>query len=269
MLITQAWHELLYPGDATDFFRRRPFPPFVPNAQGFSPANALWLAELCRLVYRHDSEEDNPPPSPTRASYLKKAGFRQLDFFLSSKTDTQAMLVKFEGKKPFAALVFRGTELRIKDFIIDLELGKVLQGDHKIDVHDGFEKALDSVWGKIKLSLNQLDCPVYFTGHSLGAAVATLAAARKSPAALYTFGSPRVGNTSFASSLYGVNIYRVIDDKDIVTTLPPATMKFKHVGIPLRLSAPKGDLLPTRSFNLLKPFIDHAPVNYVDRIVLV
>lgn len=65
MFTTQAWQDLLFPGNAKDFFGRRPFPVFEPDAERYSPVNALWLAELSRLVYRHDSEEDNLPPQPS------------------------------------------------------------------------------------------------------------------------------------------------------------------------------------------------------------
>ena len=123
MFITQAWRDLLYPGHATDFFSRRKFPDFEPDAEGYSPANALWLAELSRLIYRHDEEEDISPPMPTRTSFLTDAQFRQRQFFLAPETDTQAMLVGSTGALPFAVLVFRGTEQTSKDMSIDINIG--------------------------------------------------------------------------------------------------------------------------------------------------
>ena len=75
---TTTWQDLLDPGGATDFFSRREFPPFEPEAAAeYNHANALWLAELSRLVYRHDVEEDTPVPQPTRTSFLEKAGLKQ------------------------------------------------------------------------------------------------------------------------------------------------------------------------------------------------
>jgi triacylglycerol lipase len=106
---TTTWQDLLDPGGATDFFSRREFPPFEPEAAvEYNHANALWLAELSRLAYRHDVEEDKPVPQPTRTSFLEKAGLKQRAFFVSPKTDTQAMLIEPMVSPPFAVLVFRG-----------------------------------------------------------------------------------------------------------------------------------------------------------------
>lgn len=262
-----TWRELQHPGDATDFFTRTPLPPFEPDANGYSQGNALWLAELSRLVYRHDAEEDSPVPQPTRTSYLEKAGMRQRRFFNDYDTDTQAMLVEPQSAAAFAILVFRGTEQHPRDYLTDLEIGKLsLSGDKK-EIHEGFEEALNSVWGKISVELSRLTCPVFYTGHSLGGALATLAAARIAPKALYTFGSPRVGNAAFAAPLDNLPHYRVVDDQDIVPTVPPEALGFRHVGAELKLAAPPQNY--SILDRLLKPpkfLADHAPVNYVDRI---
>lgn len=264
--------DLLYPGKATDFFARRPFPPFDPASSAYSPGNALWLAELSRLVYRHDHEENDPPPQPTQTSFLEKAGCTRRQFFNSQETGAQAILAEFNGATPFSVLVFRGTEQEPKDYIADLTIGKLRQREGKIDVHEGFRNALDSVWDKIEKVLKQLNCPVYFTGHSLGAALATLAAARRTPTALYTFGSPRVGDADFVASLQGIahTIHRVVDDKDGITHLPPEVLGFQHVGTLHTLTEPASRNSITSYLggwcSPPKFLADHAPVNYVDRI---
>jgi triacylglycerol lipase len=196
MQVTTTWDDLLNPGKATDFFARREFPPFDPTTNEYSPVNALWLAELSRLIYR-----DPPIPLPPGNNFPSGSTYIRHVFFVDQGTDTQAMLVEFDGATPFAALVFRGTEQHIKDIKTDLMVGKITLGRKKVEVHEGFQIALDSVWGKIKPELDALTCPIFFTGHSLGAALATLAAAKLAPKALYTYGSPMVGNQAFASSL--------------------------------------------------------------------
>ena len=73
---------------------------------------------------------------------------------------------------------------------------------------------------------------LFFAGHGLGAALATLAAARHTPTALYTYGSPRVGDAACATSLRSIEntFHRVIYDEDIVIGLPPMELGFQHVG---------------------------------------
>jgi len=261
-----SWQDLLHPGDATDFFLRRPFPAFDPTAPAYSPVNALWLAELSRLVYRHDAEEDSLPPQPTRTHFLEHAGFTQRQFFLSKETGTQAMLVEFGGALPFTVLVFRGTEQNIKDYLTNLQFGKLSLVKNDKEVHAGFTEALDSVWRDIAATLATLNGPIFYTGHSMGAALATLAAARHAPSAVYTFGSPRVGNQAFIASLSNVVIYRLVDDEDIVTTVPSEALGFRHVGTEVHLSSLSQTPYINHIFGPPKPLADHAPINYVDRI---
>lgn len=261
-----SWQDLLHPGDATDFFLRRPFPAFDPTTSAYSPVNALWLAELSRLVYRHDAEEVSAPPQPTRTHFLEQAGFTQRQFFHSKETGAQAMLVESGGALPFSVLVFRGTEQNIKDYLTDLEFGELSLAKNKKEAHAGFTEALDSVWQAIDAALVTLNGPIFYTGHSLGAALATLAAARHAPRAVYTFGSPRVGNQAFIASLGSIPIYRIVDDEDIVTTVPSEALGFRHVGTELRLFSLDPTPSPNRVFGPPKALADHAPINYVDRI---
>ena len=264
------WKDLLHPGDASDFFARRPMPPFNPATLSYSRANARWLAELSRLAYRHDHEEADHPPQPTQTRFLEKAGCTHRQFFFSRDTDTQALLVQFDHAIPFAVLVFRGTEQHVQDYVTDLNLGKLRQSDGKVDTHRGFTRALDSVWEEIEQALKRLDRPVFYTGHSLGAALATLATARLRPAALYTFGSPRVGDDDFARQLadFEARIHRLVHGDDLVTKVPPEDLGFRHVGREVKLESP-----PARNwlqkiadwFRPPKALADHAPVNYVDK----
>jgi hypothetical protein len=267
---TTTWQDLLHPGKGIDFFSRKEFPPFDPEAATeYNRANALWLAELSRLVYRQDIEEETIAPQPTRVGFLDKAGLKQRAFFLSQETDTQAMLVEPMAVPSFAILAFRGTQQNNKDFFTDLEFGKLPLNQKEIGVHKGFREALDSVWKEIEEELSRLTCPVFYTGHSLGAALATLAASRRAPQAVYTFASPRVGNEAFADSLRNLPVHRVVDDEDAVVLLPPEALGFRHVGTLQLLIEPKDNPSFPRIKRLgepPKPLADHAPVNYVDRI---
>jgi triacylglycerol lipase len=255
--------DLMNPGAAEDFFTRRKMEPFDPDAAGFSLPNALWLMELSRLVYRRDPGEPDPHPS-ARSKFLGPQRLEEFAFFDEKDTtaDTQAILVQSTNGPKWAALVFRGTEQKPADVISDLMLSIPLLGSGPI-VHRGFRHALDIVWGKIETALKDVHVPLFMTGHSLGAALATLAAARHKPRAVYTFGSPLVGNKAFIETLNGVPIHRVVNDIDGVTFVPPPLLGYVHVGEVRHLSE---DPEPPLLLHAEKLGFDHAPANYVDRL---
>lgn len=266
ILMTQGWRDLLYPGLAQDFFTRRTLLPLDAAAADFHLGNALCCAELSRLVYRHDLEEDASPPLPRRIELLLSAGFEQIAFFQDESTHTQAMLVRSLSHK-LAILVFRGTEQDVRDFLVDLEVGGLPLAQEGEFIHRGFARAFDSVWPAIAHVLKTLDCPVWVTGHSLGAALATLAVANFPFAACYTFGSPRVGNQVFVDRLQDRPVFRVVDDEDVVCKVPIESMGFRHVGQEHVLQGPAFRIAWDMLWNPTKSLADHAPLNYVLRLV--
>jgi len=97
-------------------------------------------------------------------------------------------------------------------------------------VHRGFLRSLDTIWREAEDALG--DGKVWFTGHSLGAALATLAADRLPGShALYTYGSPRVGDKKFRQA-FRANAYRFVNNNDGITVVPPRSSLFpyRHVG---------------------------------------
>jgi triacylglycerol lipase len=264
-----AWSDLLYPGEAADFFVASPLPTFDANDAAFNWNNAWWLAELSRLVYRQDIEEVSTPLEPRRAAFLERAGLRQRAFFHDPSQGIQAFIVESQA---FAALVFRGTDQNIRDLLCDLEIGSVL-GDG-VRVHKGFERAFNRIWPQIESELRSIDKPLFYAGHSLGAALAMLAATRRRPTAAYVYGSPRVGNAAFVAQLADVPIYRIENGSDAVTVVPPEAMGFKHAGEKISI----GDASITLTFDVSalwtqwtsppKPLADHAPLSYIATLAL-
>jgi len=137
--------------------------------------------------------------------------------------------------------VFRGTEITdFSDVKADLKfrLTPVTSDNEAGKVHRGFKKSLDMVWESLMEDYNRL-CDgrhVIFTGHSLGAAMATLAFSRFDSygAELYTFGSPRVGNADYAAVLnfkHRERIFRFRNHNDIVTRHPMSFWSYRHVGM--------------------------------------
>jgi predicted lipase len=124
-------------------------------------------------------------------------------------------------------------------------------------------------------ALATLQCPrpvssMTICGHSLGGALATLLAldvaantAFKNPA-VYTYGSPRTGDSLFASTFDQVvqNSYRVANRLDIVPTLPPP-VDYDHVLNPVNLNPIQ--LLPWPPKVLVKfnPGCEHSLITYM------
>jgi hypothetical protein len=106
------------------------------------------------------------------------------------------------------------------------------------DTHSGFQDAADAIQPEIDAAIQSSTKPVFFTGHSLGAAMAVIAALRAlspnfSPMALYLFGAARVGGPTFVARynpVLGERTYRLVHGFDIVSRVPLSTMGYHHVG---------------------------------------
>ena len=277
-----TWQDLFAPGSAEDFFDPRPAQPFNAGNRAYDPVNARWLMELSRLVYREGD----------RAGFLARAELEELAFIESSAPDTQGYLVSPRSRE-WAALVFRGTSSPM-DFLIDLK-AEMNSWDKGGRVHEGFKRGIEGVWNDDLLKeLAALHCPIYYAGHSLGAALATLAASLRPAAATYTFGSPLVGNSAFAATVQATPIFRVVDHNDLVAHVPPAIpplFSYVHVGevhtlshLPSEPGTDSGshevagvlELVLAKRLDELQrnhplgppdPLADHAPINYLRRIV--
>lgn len=107
-------------------------------------------------------------------------------------------------------------------------------------VHDGFYKATHAVLPSIHTEITRLlsTNPTYqvvVTGHSLGAALATLCAADLQlagfPVELINFGSPRVANApaaAFISTLL-LRKYRITHLNDVIVHTPLASQGYAHI----------------------------------------
>jgi hypothetical protein len=98
-------------------------------------------------------------------------------------------------------------------------------------VHKGFHDAYLSLTGKIDAWLRgdpRRCTQLTLSGHSLGAALATLCASMRRPHLLVSLGGPRVGDEAFVRGLQGLTIERLVDCCDLVTRLPPALLGYQH-----------------------------------------
>jgi triacylglycerol lipase len=225
-----TWDAVAPPYLKYHYFQEAEDYPFRPQAEGFDMVNAWWLIEASTLAY---AEAD------FARKEFQRAGLPEIKFFSGKGTDCYVA-----NNDDFLLLVFRGTEIRqrpdrsdfvniIEDLATDANIALVASGQGG-KVHKGFKTALDEVWEKEGLRdyLKSKENPrrtFWITGHSLGAALATLAAQRYSQVrGLYTYGSPRVGDRDFKQAL-SVPTYRFVNHDDIVTRVPPPLF-YKHVG---------------------------------------
>lgn len=201
---------------------------FDENAGTLTLENAMTLADFSHLAYLN-------------AEFVQKQlaqwGYGSFEWIEDQKSDTQAFVA---AKDNHVIVCFRGTGSG-KDWIVDAKLLKTSSVDGKGRVHRGFKSALDSVWGRIarKLDTFAADKKVYFTGHSLGAALAQLAAYRRAitnldqVAGVYVYGSPRVGNQDYKEAYDGLlqdKTFLHINNTDLVPQVPPRILGYRHLG---------------------------------------
>lgn len=134
----------------------------------------------------------------------------------------QAYLIECDDK---AIIAFRGTEPEWNDISADLDFFKD-DGFHSgfLEEYYKLSKAADE-WIKERSHLD-----LYITGHSLGAAMATICAYHNPQAKeLVTFGSPRVANRSVVKEIK-VPHKRFVNNNDIVPKIPFAWLGYVHHG---------------------------------------
>lgn len=205
---------------------------FQPQRTGESNVHAYWMAQFASLAYRSPKEING-------SRFVSQHGL-QHEFI--EQGSTQAFV--FHNASVFV-VAFRGTEKNLGDWKTDIDaaLGRVWHSPEadKIGVHSGFRKALDQVWGKLEPLIRNATAPIWFTGHSLGGALALLAAYRLQHSTLadehsiggvYTFGQPRVGDQGWLENCPASlcdRIFRYVNASDIVPHLPPP-VKYRHAG---------------------------------------
>lgn len=182
----------------------------------------LLLAELSMIAYNDEHEV-------LRAATA--IGFTDVTFY----NNRGAQGYRFRNEHN-AVIACRGTEPNEwTDIRADVDAVSVL-AETAGKVHRGFKREVDNLWPMLETSLMDNRDPVYFTGHSLGGAMAKICAVRcqlshisTNPQQLFTYGSPRVGNRSYVNFVK-LDYYRFVNNNDIVARVPPVWMGYQHSG---------------------------------------
>ena len=247
---------------------------------GAHNSDDLLCAEAARLVYKRF--ESSPSAAQEIEQALGSVGFDRIDFF---DREGAQFFAAANPSRATAIVSFRGTTRGLGDILTDLKTWpKNWRAGGR--VHAGFCDAFERHHADLSSWLAAHRERSIVTGHSLGGALATLAASVFKPARLVTFGTPRVGDHEFARTLNDVDCLRYVDCCDIVTRLPPEVLGFRHCGklryidrsgtihIDPTADLMKEDSRPARSEYFhdhalrpgavkLRDLADHAPINYI------
>ena len=198
--------------------------------------NAYWMARLSKEVYLKKSERDPAPDEGKILANLKKDDEKFISVLGVDKNSAQAALVEHED---YLCMVFRGTD-ELSDWLDNINAfsTKKLFGEF----HCGFWNSVEDVWqlinGKFRYLQEERKRPLFITGHSLGGAMATIAAAKfihedKPFTSVYTFGQPRALSRETAQ-IFNIEcksrFFRFHNNNDIVTRVPARLMGYSHVG---------------------------------------
>jgi len=223
--------------------------PLDPTQPLFTWPNARACAERCALAY--DETDRSVQERGINARVVTNAA-----------TDTEALVVN-EGD--CISVAFRGS-CCLCDWIQDFKArpehprkGLTWSDSYEVEaeVHEGFFEDVESISAELILAIRNIGGsgnsplrPIFLTGHSKGAAEATLfalelqrqigmAGAGDLPrgafalCGVYLFGCPRVGNRAFAN-IYNETLFeetfRVVNENDIVPRVPGVLMGYRHCG---------------------------------------
>ncbi len=270
-----------------------------PALSGPGLVAAAWVADAAMLSYARYAST-RMQEAEFRA-ILGNAGYLEIeplgDCFIDNAPTARGF---WAANDDHALLAFRGTE---KDNVHDVEAdGDALLIDGGgFRVHQGFYRYLNTVLWRVRPLVASYRAAhprqlIYMTGHSLGAALASLAFVylNDTAARLYTLGCPRAGDQAFCSRLEAnsgaAGSYRVVDNEDVVAHVPllEPGFDYQHPSCTLLWFDPDGvmvtnppghpsdwmDLahaafgfLDSRHLSLLpnplpRPLADHSPVRY-------
>ncbi|KAH7488571.1 hypothetical protein PRIC1_007317 [Phytophthora ramorum] len=255
----------------------------TPDSNLFCVETAGWLLELAYQAYF------DPPGCPSSSGYgeltLERYGFELITHLRSNLTDTHVVVAWSQEDHRRLVISFRGTtskenwksNLRADQHVLWITsrglrwrktcIEKVKDTAAKIPllnmalprVHRGFWIAYESIREELKevtrLILDENPgVSVYITGHSMGGALAIIAAYDLAvnfsiKVNMYNFGGPRVGNPSFRQHYDSCvpTSYRVVMDGDIVPGWPKFWGLYQHVGTEISLDV-AGNLIVDPSF---------------------
>jgi triacylglycerol lipase len=200
------------------------------------PRNAQFLALACEFAYLNDAA----------GRFRDRLG---LEAQLISVDNTQVYVAQSDRA---VVAAFRGSEAPdtldgLKDWLLTNADDLLILPEGRLGTdfaaagvgarfHRGFLGALAEIWDPLFAALDGAlrakDRPLWITGHSLGGALALLAAWRLLQNfvpvhRIYTFGAPMIGNAAAAQAFereFSNKIFRYVDAEDVIPLLPAVSL---------------------------------------------
>jgi len=219
----------------------------------FSKPVALQLCQLNEAAYVFANTGHVQLPAGFTAPVAIRMPAENRPFFLNhDPLDIWGFITTLHGM-PY--IVFRGTQFTSGfDFAqewaedaLSLPLQPFPQGHVHLGFFGAWQALRHPVLDAFKAAGHDITKPKIVTGHSLGAALATLCWADLG-GDLMTFASPRVGDPEFGTALWNGQTVRIVNAPDIVPNVP-TDPPFRHGGQEIMLHGP-GALQPVVAHDL-------------------
>ena len=230
-----------------DQYSKTAFDDFAPtSAFNIGTARALiWLSQLA-----YETAQPATIAAVATTWKLTATAFERTSIAFQKIYDTRGIVA---SRQDAIIVAFAGTDPVVWE---NLATNLAIRPNTASNTHSGFAAALDGIWDTVHSAVKTATVPVLFAGHSLGGALAALAAERAhdagiAPAAVYVFGMPRAGGDVFASrynAKLGEKTFRLVYGRDVVATVPMSKLGFRHVGRMLACST-DGKFDPSESLS--------------------
>lgn len=262
-----------------------------PYTTRLTHGNAYWMARIAQSANIKDASNAPDETGILKDLQTEDAGF--ISVVGADKNSAQGVLIEHRDYWCFA---FRGTD-EISDWLDNINAfpTRILFGEF----HRGFARSTDDVWvplferylaGRKADRAARRPRPIFFSGHSLGGAMATVAAAKLLHVdhpftSVYTFGQPRAMTLETARIFNNEaknRFFRFQNNGDIVPRVPSRLMSYSHVGLCLYIDQDKRihddvglwfrfldmveGAVEAASALRLDAVEDHAMVDYLDAI---
>lgn len=169
------------------------------------------------------------------------AEFPACDVQFIEEKDSQAYVIRSERG---TLVPFRGTQVMknfsMTDVIRNAKITPVRLRAKRPNgprVHRGYKEAVTAINDPLSRAIVESERPIYFTGHSLGGAVADLAGTYSPrPDMTVTFGAPKVGDRRYVTDFKHLPLIRVVHANDIAPKHARPWLGYRHRGTLLHIS---------------------------------